>query len=242
MRRFTRPMRLTRAYVPVLILALVAAVVAAVLVATGGLGPAKAQVSSVASQAEVADTQAASERIQTIISHADFTVKYSSLAQLNKAAEVVVRGEIEEVSYVDFNTTAYTRTTLKVSECLKGDIKAGQDITIAEIGGITTMATVKGDKFGEPTAADRATKVRVLLEGAPLSEVGEKCLYFLGSGEIGVFRDAYYVPLGAFQGSFKIRNGLAERFVPADWAGTYSSLSTPEGGLDQAVLRDALGD
>ena len=169
---------------------------------------------------------------------ADFAVVYANVGQLKKAADLIVRGEVTEVSYLDFNSTAYTRVTLKVSKCLKGDVAAGEEITIAEVGGVTSMATVKGDKFGAPTELDAKTEVTVLLDGAPLSEVGEECLYFLGTGSIGVVPGTYYVPLGAFQGRFKVDKDVAKRFVPADWAeGSYTELPIAESAIDQTVLR-----
>jgi hypothetical protein len=190
-------------------------------------------------QTDVAGTQLAPASYPTVIASADFTVHYADLGQLKKAAEVIVRGEVVGVSYLDFNSTAYTSTTFKVSECLQGGFGAGDEITIVEVGGVTTMAAVNGDKFGAPTDRDLDTKVSVLLDGAPLSEVGDKCLYFLGPGSIGVVPGAYYVPLGAFQGRFKITDSLAERFVPAGWGGEYTSLPMAEDAIDKAVLRAA---
>jgi hypothetical protein len=197
-------------------------------------------VSAPSTQTAAMDAALAPASVPRVTASADFAVLYKDLGQLKQAAALVVRGEVTEVSYVDFNTTAYTKTTFKVSECLQGDVRPGDEITIAEVGGVTTMAAVNGDKFGAPTAQDEATKVEILLEGAPLSEVGDKCLYFLGIGSIGVVPGTYYVPLGAFQGRFSIRNGVAERFVPADWGGDYTSLAVAEEAIDQAVRRATL--
>lgn len=174
----------------------------------------------------------------TVTASADFAVVYESLNQLKKTADLIVRGEVTQVSYLDFNSTAYTKVTFRVSKCLKGDVAAGKEMTIVEVGGVTSMATVNGDKFGAPTQMDAETQVSVLLDGAPLSEVGDKCVYFLGAGSIGVVPGVYYVPLGAFQGRFKIDNAVAERFVPVDWQrGKYTALRMVESAIDQTVLR-----
>jgi hypothetical protein len=175
-----------------------------------------------------------------VIMSADFAVGYSSIGQLKQAADLVVRGEVIDVSYLDFRSSAYTKVTLKVSKCFKGNKAAGDEITILEVGGVTTMATIKGDKFGTPTKEDAETKVRVLLDGAPLTQVGEKCVYFLGAGDIGVVSDTYYVPMGAFQGRFKIDNGAAKRFVPNDWQGTkLTALPMDESSVDDTVSQAA---
>jgi hypothetical protein len=181
-------------------------------------------------------TAAAVSTEPAVILSADFAVLYSSLAQLKDAADVVVRGQVTDVSYLDFNSTAYTEVTLAVTKCLKGDFAAGDEITIVEVGGVTTMATVEGDKFGSAPQADADTKVSVQLEGAPLTQVGDKCVYFLGTGTIGVVPGTYYVPLGAFQGRFKVDNGVAKRFVPSDWqSGKYTALPIAAAAVDQTV-------
>ena len=188
--------------------------------------------------ASVADPSAA---LQEVVMSADFAVGYSSVGQLKKAAALVVRGEVTDVSYVDFNTCAYTRVTFKVSKCFKGDVAVGDEITIMEVGGITTMASVKGDKFGATTREEANTKVKVLLDGAPLTQVGEECLYFLGTGDIGVVSGTYYVPMGAFQGRFEIDNGVAKRFVPADMQGTkFTALAMDEPTVDATLSQAAV--
>jgi hypothetical protein len=171
---------------------------------------------------------------------ADFAVGYSSIGQLKRSADLVVRGEVVDVSYLDFNTCAYTKVTFKVAKCFKGDAEVGDQITILEVGGVTTMASVKGDKFGTPTKEDAETKVKVLLDGAPLTQVGEDCLYFLGKGEINVVPGTYYVPMGAFQGRFKIDNGTAKRFIPSDMqGGKLTSLAMDEPTVDDTVTQAA---
>jgi hypothetical protein len=202
--------------------------------------PAQAAMASATPAAATAPVEtaqsAAAPAIPTVIMSADFSVVYSTLTQLSHAADIIVRGEIVDISYLDFDSTAYTRVTLEVSRCLKGDLAAGAQITIVEVGGITSLATIKGDKFGTPTQQDADTKVSVQLEGAPLAQVGDKCVYFLGTGSIGVVPGTYYVPLGAFQGRFNIANGLAKRFVPSDWQGNrYTSLSIADTTFDQKV-------
>jgi hypothetical protein len=217
---------------------LVAAVVAffTLLNGNGAMSPAPAQ----AAVAPVAVTNGETAE-PLVVMTADFAVSYTSLAQLARAASTVVRGEVVDVSYLDFNSSAYTKVTLKVGKCLKGDIAADDEITILEVGGITTMAAVKGDKFGPTTKEDADTKVKMLLDGAPLTQAGEKCLYFLGKGNIGVVAGAYYVPMGCFQGQFKIDSGVAKRFVPADWKDSkYTSLAMDENTVDNSLSQAAV--
>jgi hypothetical protein len=229
-----------RMIVSCLALAALASVIAlsSMLVGSGvpKVAPESAQAAVLAS-APAADTSVA---LPEVVMNADFAVGYSSIGQLKEAADLVVRGEVVDVSYLDFNSCAYTKVTLKVSKCFKGGAAEGDEITILEVGGVTTMATIKGDKFGTPTKEDSATKVKVLLDGAPLTREGETCLYFLGQGSIGIVSGDYYVPMGAFQGRFKIDNGAAKRFVPTDWqGGKYTALSVDESSVDNTVTQAA---
>jgi hypothetical protein len=184
-------------------------------------------------------TTAVTEQMQEHVLTADFAVGYTSIAQLTEAADVVVRGEVVAVSYLDFNTATHTKVTFRVDKCLKGGIAAGEEIAILEPGGITTMANIVGDKFGTPTKEQAETKVKVLLEGSPLSEVGETCLYFLGVGDIPIVPGTFYVPMGTFQGRFVIDDGVAKRFVPADFGSKYTALPMDESAIDETVSKAA---
>jgi hypothetical protein len=187
--------------------------------------------------AAATSTTVVTEPMQEHILSADFAVGYTSVAQLEAAADLVVRGEVVAVSYLDFNTATQTKVTLKVNKCFKGGVAAGEEITILEPGGITTVANVVGDKFGAPTKEQAETKVKVLLDGAPLTQVGDKCLYFLGKGDVAVVSGAYYVPMGAFQGRFTIDDGVAKRFVPADFGAKYTALPMDESAIDDTVAK-----
>ena len=232
--------RYRRMIVSCLVLAALASVIALSFMLVGSGAPAVAPESAQAAALAPAPATDTSAALPEVVISADFAVGYSSIGQLNKAADLVVRGEVTDVSYLDFNSTAYTKVTLKVSKCFKGNAAAGDEITILEVGGVTSMATIKGDKFGTPTREDTETRVKVLLEGAPLTRDGEKCVYFLGTGSIGIVSGTYYVPMGAFQGRFKIDNGTAKRFVPSDWQGTkFTALAMDESSVDDTVAQAA---
>lgn len=221
--------------IPVLVLVAVAIALSVTLTGRGApsVNPPTASAAGVSTARDAGTNEAAGPRV---IVSADFAVLYSSVAELKQAADVVVRGEVIDVSYIDFNSTAYTKVAFKVSKCFKGGLAVGDQITIVEVGGITNMAAIKGEKFGAPSKEDAETKVIVQLEGAPLTRVGDKCTYFLGTGSIGVVDGTYYVPLGAFQGRFKSENGISKRFVPDDWeGGKYSALSQADTSLDETV-------
>lgn len=128
--------------------------------------------------------------------------------------------------------------TLEVTKSWGAGVKKGDRITVAEVGGITTLATIKrGSGRAEPgsiTSEDEQTKVQELIEGAPLAKVGDEAVYFLGKGEIGVVPGEYYVPLGTYQGKFNVTGGDAQRFVPKN-APAFPSLKMGVSVLDSEI-------
>jgi hypothetical protein len=173
----------------------------------------------------------------------DFAVLYRSVTQLKQASDVVVRGAVTAVSYLERDSSPMTRVTLKVARCLKGDVKAGDELTIIEGGGIISRASLVGDKFGAPTKVDYDTKVKILMDGAPLTEVGDRCLYFLGVDDVRLVPGVSYCPIGCFQGRFIIHDGVAERFVPAspeEMGSEYTSLAMDEAAIDDTIMRAAV--
>lgn len=201
--------------------------------------------------------------IITMSSQADFSMSYDNLNDLVQAANVIIEGEVINVSYFDHNTITYTKALVKVTKSYTANAKEGDVLTFANEGGITTKAAMirySGNKFNQPiTKADESTKVEVGgIDGAPLTKVGEKVVYFaVGSGNFflrgldGSFEAAdspnripgtFYGSVGAYQGKFTINpDGTVERYVPKEdeGIGKYTSLKMTKADFDQQ-LADAV--
>ena len=170
----------------------------------------------------------------------DWAVLYSNVAQLTRAAEIVVRGRVTDVSYLDETLdsalSTYTKVTLEVTESLKGGVAKGAALTFIEIGGMTTQAAIDESRGTASNRSDKNTKVQVLFEGAPLPKVGEDVVYFAKRDVIGQIRGSYFAPLGAFQGKFTITGGVAMRYVPDSIASnTFGPLRMPVAELEKRV-------
>jgi hypothetical protein len=174
----------------------------------------------------------------------EFEAVYRTMVELTQEAQVVVRGQVTAVGYGELNGAAESRVTLRVDKCLKGDVGPGREITIFEPGGIVTRASLLDGKFGSPTKEDYEAKQAVLVDGAPLTRVGDACVYFLDADDLHQAVGAGYCPIGAFQGRFIIVDGRAERFVPASPAALgagYGSLAMDAGAIDGVIAVAASG-
>ena len=101
---------------------------------------------------------------------------------------------------------AWTATTVVVTESLRGSLKAGDQITVLQLGGYvplaTEIATGKIDRSRiDPTMTAAQISKRVnkyVVDGEPFPAVGEDCVYFLTevtTGDVGF-------PAGGF---FRVR-------------------------------------
>jgi hypothetical protein len=207
------------------------------IAAGGGPGVAKATVS--------AQPQTAS--LKEIPLHADYAVRYESIASLVASSGLVVHGEVQSVDYVDFNTVTYSRVKVKVLRAFgaKDKPSPGSTIIVAEPGGVTTVGALSRYtefKQGEPTATagePASTKVQVLFDGMPLAKPGDQVLYFLAPGTLGVVSEPYYDVVGASQGKFFVSGGVAQRHVASWESGAMKSLSTALPALLGEVTREA---
>jgi hypothetical protein len=194
-------------------------------VAAGG-GPSVAKAS--------ANVQPQAAALKEIPVHADYAVRYDSVASLVASSSLAVYGEVQSVDYVDFNTVTYSKVKVKVIRAFGAKDKPapGSTIVVAEPGGVTTLGAASRNtelKQGEPTATTNepaSTKVQVLFDGMPLAKPGDQALYFLAPGTLGVVAEPYYDVVGASQGKFFVSDGVAERHVATWESGAMKSLST----------------
>jgi hypothetical protein len=181
--------------------------------------------------------------LRTAIVYSDYAVAYTNVSQLAQNANLIVRGKVTKVEYVEFNTVQYTKVSLQVTKSFSPGAKPGDTITVLDDGGITTLAQMKRET-GRPleapiTAADENTKVQVLSDGEPLAKVGDEVVYFLSDeGQLGVLPGKYYDTLGAYQGKFNVKNGVAQRHTrEADPTRANSErLSMTESALNASIM------
>lgn len=179
------------------------------------------------------------ESIRTIEMNADFGVIYTDINNLTSASDAVVRGSVVGTRFVEYNEGVWTVSSVRVIESWTPGVKVGDTITVVEEGGITSEAFLKrstGRPLDAPvTAQEEQAKVRVLLEGAPLPEIGDEATYFLAKGAWDIVSGDYYDVVGTFQGKFLIEGGAARRHPLKGGSPAYRALDGSVPDLETAV-------
>ncbi len=173
-------------------------------------------------------TSRTSAPLKTIVTNADISTIYRGVPQLTRAAQVIVRGKVIDISYIDAEADSalqtYTKVVFRVSQSLKGDVSPGSTVVFIVFGGVTSAAKIAGASDIPPSVTSpesSSEQVQVLFEGDPLPRVGDEIVYFGVRGDIGALAgnpqvpEPYYQPVGASQGAFPVVDGIAARYVPS---------------------------
>lgn len=159
--------------------------------------------------------------IQDMAAAADFAVIYPDLESVYNGATNVVVGEVTNIQYTDDEAIPRTIYSFAVAETLKGDIEENSLISISESNGYVRMSTfieTYGTAHFEDITDEEISNGIILqsLGGAPLPEVGEQYIVFLGEQkQEGRICGAYAV-MGNFMGRYVLDQdtNLYSRFCP----------------------------
>lgn len=179
--------------------------------------------------------------IQDMAVAVDFGVIYPDLESVyNRAANVVV-GKVMGIQYTDDEAIPRTIYTFAVSETLKGDIAENSLISVSESNGYVRMTTVL-ETYGmipyEDITEEEIENGVVLqsLRGAPLPEVGEQYVVFLGEQKQEGRISGAYAVIGNFMGKYVLDQdtNLYSRFCPDE----YPELYTIHDSVTEAVIQE----
>ncbi len=134
---------------------------------------------------------------KTVIATCDATKyaapTYSSVTEMSKMSPVIVVGEIIDIRYVDSNpgaggfNYAYTIYDMKISECIHGDYKTDDIISVFEYGGYIRSGEYNRG-YVEYEFHDGVLPLKMEEDemafayhhaNAPTSEIGDMCVMFL---------------------------------------------------------------
>lgn len=180
--------------------------------------------------------------------------------------DLIVRGKVLRTEYVYSHESAWTICTVRVLESWNPDVVQGETITVVDYGGVTSLANLKRDSGAGNLAdsankkrdtdntrnnaipsADEAAAVTMTFAGEPLAKSGDEAVYFLSREDtMAIMPGTFYVPVGAYQGKFLIKHGVARRHVPRDpnrAAASVDSLNVPalRRAIDAAVASSTVG-
>lgn len=158
-------------------------------------------------------------------------------------SDQIVYGTVTEVTNYDALGTGSSLYQFRVETSYKGDLKAGQTISVVTVGGyirVSKLMELENASYSHLSQSQQKNGVYLdTLYGAPLPQKGDACMLFLcypqRSSESPWPKDAYQ-QTGAFQGRFLLRaDGTLTRYVPKDEPTFY-----PEGNADITFTRFAL--
>jgi hypothetical protein len=180
------------------------------------------------------------EDMLTVSSQASFLTNFNSVEKLVNASTTVVEGEVIGLEYFDFKTNTFTKAKIKVLNSFTDDVKAGDVVTFIDLGGITTLYSIRSNSGGQdkPGAApitekDKTTKVQVLFDGCPLLRLNDKVVLFGVEDKLNLYQTPgkNYALTGAHQGKMVFKGDVAERY-------SSTNLNMPRENL-HAQIKDA---
>jgi hypothetical protein len=142
----------------------------------------------------------------------DLSENFDTMSDLKQGATNIVEVEVLDNYVIVQGDMPFTISNLKVLSTIKGDIMKGDKIKVLETGGKFTSSGVslKGIKGQE---------VDMKFGGISVMQTGEHLILFIRPFVGPQVTDAY-VPLGVWQGKFKVgkgNNGKVEQQAPVEY-------------------------
>ncbi|MCL2153110.1 MAG: hypothetical protein FWH57_09175 [Oscillospiraceae bacterium] len=144
---------------------------------------------------------------------ADMAIIYVDAVELSEVAETIVRGEVLQTYYTDFDAHPWTFYDLKISAVYRGDLGINDTITVCEYGGYI-RGSVWSKLYGEGRT-DEPISEDVLyffsFFGAPLPKAGDEYVLFLVEEPsiAGTFS-----LVGDFMGKYVVNGESVSRHTP----------------------------
>lgn len=161
--------------------------------------------------------------IRRMGSNACFAHFYAGPEELYARADTVVYARIEEVTYFAYHGTACTKSDVTVLDCMKGDLKQDDQISITQLGGYIPLRLEAGyathpERFSVKEETLDQTVVFNTINSEPLPEAGQIGVFFLAAqnGPNDEVAGAY-PRLASYQSVYlQNENGVLERYAETD--------------------------
>ena len=181
--------------------------------------------------------------VKSISAFANYSKVYDDIKQLKEKADIIIEGEVLDHQYFDFMTLTYTKSRVRVTKAYTQNVKEGEIINIAELGGITTQDKINEynnieEKFGKLSDDEKekakTKKVKTLFDNLPCMNQGEKVVVFACSGK-KFFNDDLYYLVGETQGKFLVKEDGLERVIPNELKSDKVLLKTTRPNLEEIL-------
>lgn len=152
-------------------------------------------------------------RVRTATMEGDLSEIFYSVSELKEAAELIVVANVIHQETIVYAKVPFTISRVKILSTIKGSLKEGEEIKVIETGG-------KYNYTDDNSKKKKGEEVEVTFEGVRVMQPGENLILFMRMFS-GPQMDDGYVPLGVFQGKFKInKDNIVEKQAPEDYAFT----------------------
>jgi hypothetical protein len=137
-----------------------------------------------------------------------------TLESLADVSNYIVEGEIVELYYTVCERNAWIQMDVLISDCQKGGFEQGDIISVYTSGGYISAADhfseeAKEDYYSDvPDEVMENTIIKVLNNGAPLPEKGEKYMFFMDNGGSTRPAGCYEVMMSYEVGMFGVQDQM----------------------------------
>ncbi len=140
--------------------------------------------------------------IDIINSPAELREEFVDLKDLKKEAELTIEAKVISQETIVYEKVPFTISQVEVLKKFKGNLNKGSIINVIETGGIFEPQGKNGETFN---------KVEMQLNGVSTLKPDDHVFLFL-EGFFGPQIEEAYIPLGAYQGKFKVdKKGFVEQ-------------------------------
>ncbi|MDC3418679.1 hypothetical protein [Aquibacillus salsiterrae] len=178
------------------------------------------------------------QNIERIEQTAYLEKTYNSVDELTNASDFIIQGEVLATDSFDYNTSTYTKSSIKVTNSYKGNFNTGVLITVIEPGGITTLGALKNYTNGKLDVDKEEIQkpVEIVFNGIPVMKTEQKVIIFGKRPNTNYLIDEeYYFVVGAYQGKFNIKGDSVERFTTGK--GVYKSLKMSRTDIETKIKK-----
>jgi hypothetical protein len=135
--------------------------------------------------------------IRNIEFTAELEYEYKSLKELKKHSEIIAKVEVLNTKTIEYEDLPFTISQVKILDKKKGPIKKNEILQIIETGGVYSPEGKNGLVMDS---------VEYQLNGVSVLQKGEVQFLLLKKFEGPQVNEKTYIPLGAYQGKFKVKN------------------------------------
>ena len=147
--------------------------------------------------------------VQLIPGKGDLQESFNNIEGLKQRASAIIEVDVINSETVVYKDIPFAISTAKVLSKVKGNVKEGQEIKLIETGGKYLLT-------GENPKEEKGKEVKFAFEGICVMQPGDHLFLFVDEF-VGPQVKGAYVPLGVYQGKFKVeQDGKIRQQAPDD--------------------------